>query len=185
MIVKGNLVFCRRINAQPRSGRCMGVQSVGEPDLRELAHPGRPGIENAASLPSATGFLSQHLRPRQDPAASIWRRWRRSGRRFHRLRPRRLQLRPHQLRQGLGTQVFAAGSHFLSVLARSAPSAVQVIIPKADRAEKHRQVSSSTRASCSSSPSSLPLFSGRIGDNDTATVAFSSVLARAVLIINK
>lgn len=69
------------------------------------------------------------------------------------------------------------------MLARGAPGAVQVIIPKADQAEKHRQVSSSTRASCSFSSSSLSsLFSGRIGDNDTATVAFSSVLARVVLI---
>jgi len=101
----------------------MGVQSVGEPNLRELAHPGRSGIEDVTSLPGATGFLSQHLRQRQDHAASIrQRRW--SGRWFYRLRPHRHLLRPHQLRQRLGTQVFATGSHFLSVLARSAPGAV-------------------------------------------------------------
>lgn len=107
----------RRANAQPGGGWCMGVQPVGQSDLRELAHLGRSGIEDAAGVPGTAGFLSQHLRPRQDPASI---RRRRGCRRLCRFRSRRHQLRPHQLRQGLGTQVLAAGGHFLSVLARGA-----------------------------------------------------------------
>jgi len=52
----------------------------------------------------------------------------------------------------------------------------------------YRQVSSLTRVSSSSSLSSsllLLLCSGRIADNDATTVAFSSVLTRAVLIMTK
>lgn len=53
--------------------------------------------------------------------------------------------------------------------------------PRADRTKEYCQVSSSTCVSSSSSLSSLLLLAGRIGDNDATTVAFSSVLARAVL----
>lgn len=104
-----------RCDSEPRGRHGVGAQPQQGTHLRQLAYPGRPGLAGAPRLPGAARLLPRHLRPQQ------------SGARPLRRRARRPQLGAHQLRQGLGTQVLPPGGDGLSLLARGAARALQVI----------------------------------------------------------
>lgn len=111
--------LARRSSAEPRRGRRVGVQPERLADVRQLADAGRPGQQVVPGVPRAVRPLSEHIhrQPARRPHTVLERRARRPG------GPER---GAHQLRQGMGSQVFPAGDHGLSHVDRSAVGPLQM-----------------------------------------------------------
>lgn len=99
----------------------MGVQPVGQSDLRQLPYAGRPGVADGARVPGAPRSLPQRVPGRhQQPALGAVATLQRGDK----LRPGGSKRSEDLLRQRLGPQVLAAGGDSLPLLDRGPAQSV-------------------------------------------------------------